>query len=138
MDGQEIVVRAEDEYKTILGSYPSYCPRSGLVFSVDAALEADVRVVVDIILKEVGTILGRKTTVKGKNVVEYSGQTSLDSRQMMATITIALMQEAGMIPVQSRKVSALRAFLAKFEAKKESISDTALITGVDFALTSLS
>jgi len=92
-----------------------------------------VRVVVDIILKEVGTILGRKTTVKGKNVVEYSGQTSLNSKQMMTTIAIALEQEAGISLFPTRKVSALRAFLAKLGVKKES-THSSVITGGDFAL----
>jgi len=84
---------------------------------------------VDIILKEVETILGRKTAVKGKNVVEYRGQTSLDSKQMMTTIAIALEQDAGITLVQTWKISVLRAFLSKLGVKNESTPNPAMMTG---------
>ena len=134
-DGHWIVVEADDRFKTILGSYPTYSPRSGLVFRIDAEKETDVRMGVDIISNEVRTLLGRATRIKGKNLIEYCGQSSLDSEQMMSTITMALEQDAGITQEQPVKVSRLRKFMARHGSRKVASSDISITTRSDSAET---
>ena len=78
--GHVIVIRADDKLRDSLGGYPNYSARFGLIFRVDAGRETDVRLAVNIISKEVETLLGRAPAVVGKTVVEWNGQSSLDSR----------------------------------------------------------
>jgi hypothetical protein len=125
-EGRKIVVQADDKFKVILGSYPTYSPRSGLVFKVESGRETDEKQVVDIISREVSTILGRETITKGKNVVEYCGQSSLDSDQMMTTITIALKQDARITLELTQKVSRLKMFLTKLRLRSRAEDGTVL------------
>jgi hypothetical protein len=118
-DGDEIVVRAEDKFKDISGSYPTYSARTGLVFRVDAGTEPDVTLAADIISKQVGTLLGSEQVVTRENIVEYIGQSSLSSEQMMTTIMKAL-QEAGITQKQNEKVTPLRFFITKLRSKNAS------------------
>ncbi len=115
-DGHGIVVRADDKFRVSPGSYPSYSARSGLVFRVDAGRETDVRLVVDMISKDVGALLGSTPPLIGKNGVEWNGQFSLNSEQIMATIIKAL-EEAGIAQEQNKKVTPLRLFIAKLGSK---------------------
>ncbi len=64
-------------------------------------------------------MLGSAAAVVGKNVVEWIGQSSLESGQMMATIIKAL-EKAGMTQEQNKKVSLLRLFMTKLRSKNAS------------------
>ena len=133
VDGQLIVVAADDKFKVILGSYPSYSPRSGLIFKVDSGRETDESLVVDVISRELRTILGRATAIRGKKVVESCGQTSLDSDQMMTTITVALKQEAGITREEVKKVSRMRRFMSRLGFKSTPSSEASRITDYNSA-----
>lgn len=104
VSGHSIIIRANDKLRSAAGIFPNHNTRSGLVFTVIAARETDEKLAVNIISDQVGAVLGKGSVVVENNVVEWNGQSSLDSGQMMATIMKALEQQEGITEQKNMKV----------------------------------
>lgn len=69
--------------------------------------ENDTDKVVNIICEVISALLGRSPTVKEKNIVEWSGQLSLNTIQLMGIVCKPLEIEAEITSFQDAKKSTL-------------------------------
>ena len=81
--------------------------RSEFTYNIGAAKEDDTGKVVNIIYEIISALLGRNPTVTGKNIVEWSWQSSLNTIQLMGTVCKSLEIEAEITSFQDAKKSTL-------------------------------